>query len=130
MSQFHDEDMQRAWDEAEAAERERENDPERKRRERERLIKWAFDRRVSKTNAVTGVHQIQDRGGVEVCSCGYVPRGANASRLSQSSDAAARLLREHIHENDDHLCHHSRYGLECILPRGHDGLHRDAAYVG
>ncbi len=71
-------------------------------------------------------HSIQDRHGVEVCSCGYIPRGANSSLLSPGSDLAARLLREHVLENDDHLCHHYRFGLECMLPRGHDGLHRAA----
>ena len=43
MKRFHDEDMQRAWDEAKAAESELEKDPERKQRERERLIRWASD---------------------------------------------------------------------------------------
>lgn len=45
MKQFHDEDMQRAWDEAIAAERELEKDPERK--QHERLIRWASERDLS-----------------------------------------------------------------------------------
>lgn len=47
MKRFHDEDMQRAWEEAKAAERELEKDPERKQRERERLIRWASDEGLS-----------------------------------------------------------------------------------
>lgn len=38
--------MQRAWDDAIAAEQELENDPERKRREREQLIRWASSERI------------------------------------------------------------------------------------
>lgn len=47
MKRFHDEDMQRAWDEAKAAERELDKDPERKQCERERLIRWASDQGLS-----------------------------------------------------------------------------------
>lgn len=42
MSDFHDEDMRRAWDEAVAAERDA--DPERTVQRRERLIQWVQNR--------------------------------------------------------------------------------------
>ena len=61
MKRFHDEDMQRAWDEAKAAERELEKDPERKQRERERLIRGASDQRLSASGDEPGEKRHSDQ---------------------------------------------------------------------
>ncbi len=68
-------------------------------------------------------HTATDRHGILMCRCGFIP--GSSDPLSANSHIGWRILQDHIRDNDDHLCHFRRYMMECLLPEGHMGIHRE-----
>jgi hypothetical protein len=67
-------------------------------------------------------HHIEDRHGVLICACGFIPRVGGKWLTYPEADA---MMEQHIKDTYDGLCHFKRFGMECMLPDGHDGIHEE-----